>query len=46
MVQVSVPKPNRVTVAVCSATMSDEATCNTVDMYVLSAACEEKKVLR
>jgi len=29
-----------------AATMSDEATCNAVDMYVLSASCEEKKVLR
>ena len=29
-----------------SATLSDEATCNAVDMYVLSASCEEQKVLR
>lgn len=29
-----------------SASMSDEATCNAVDMYVLSASCQEKQVLR
>ena len=29
-----------------AATLSDEATCNAVDMFVLSASCEEKRVLR
>lgn len=29
-----------------SASLSDEATCGAVDMYVLAASCEEGRVLR